>query len=52
MKADCEELDNERQMSEIRDEIFKKFLVRLTQENLIAVRIDVDAEQNSSINKN
>jgi hypothetical protein len=52
MKSDCEELDSERQMNEIREQIFKKFLARLAQENLIMVRIDVDAEQDSSINNN
>jgi len=52
MKANCKELDSERQMNEIREQIFKKFLARLAQENLIMVRIDVDAEQDSSINKN
>jgi hypothetical protein len=52
MKSDCEELDSERQMNEIREQIFKKILARLAQENLIMVRIDVDAEQDSSINNN
>jgi hypothetical protein len=52
MKANCKELDSERQMNEIREQIFKKFLARLAQENLIIVRIDVDAEQDSSINNN
>jgi hypothetical protein len=52
MKENCEELDNERQMNEIREQIFKRLLVRLAQENLITVRINVDAEQDSSINKN